>query len=107
MNEFDPTDYQFIPDMYYNFDKISIWVTQLDDISIKKGYVIGAYKMIHYKDDNTWDIEELSLKNKKDYSVLLYRGKIPNAEFGYQLLKNMELDIPILKRERLINKILK
>lgn len=104
INKFDPTDYQFVPDptheAYFDSDEISVWITQ----PVSSG-VIGSYVMTY--SDGSWTIEEIYLKNKKEHFVTLYRGRIPDSEFGDSLMRNLDLDIPVIHREKIINKILK
>jgi hypothetical protein len=96
--KFDPTDYQFVPDHFYS-DEISVWTTK----PVSDG-VIGSYVMTY--SSGSWTIEEIYLKNKKEHFLTLYRGNIPDQNFGDQLMRNLDLDIPIIQREKLINKII-
>jgi len=96
---FDPTDYQFVPDPFYP-DDTSVWTTKP-----VPGSTIGSYVMTY--SSGSWTIEEIYMKNSREFFVALYRGKIPDPEFGDQLMRNLDLDIPVIQREKLISKILK
>lgn len=102
---FDPTDYQFVPDPFHT--EISVWTTQRDytkSVPTVSGGVIGSYVMTYYS--GSWTVEEICLKNTKEFFVTLYRGRIPDQKFGDELMRNLELEIPIIQRENLINKIM-
>lgn len=94
---FDPTLYQFTPDHHFT-DRL-VWSTYPDE----RIGAVGSYIITYNKDEDIWKIEELVLVNKKERFIPLYYGRIPNEDFGHQLMINMELDIPVIQREVKIN----
>ena len=68
-------------------------------------YIIGSYEIRRFHNSNEWEILEIGRKNEKDFLMTLYIGEIPNDEWGFQLLKNMNLLLPVIKSELKIEEI--
>jgi hypothetical protein len=97
--KFNPENYNFT---YINkVNDCTIWRTQpVPD------YIIGCYRIEYSNKDDWWDIYEIYRINELDKDICLYSGRIPNGDFGYQLLLNMEIEVPVIQRELKIDKIL-
>ena len=103
---FDPTIFHFtkIEDANYfsiDGDKIIVWETQPTPAGI-----IGSYKIVHHSNDDWWYLKEIMYHNNSPREVDIYSGRIPNDSFGFELFKNMELDLPVIQREIKINSII-
>ena len=97
IQKFDPTDYNFTPDTSLE----NLWRTFPDSDWELTGTYVGCY--VINKLGSQWTIREVLLKNDRESYSTLYMGKIPNKEFGHQLLLNLELDVPVIQRELKIN----
>lgn len=86
----------------FHFSLISenIWETIPTNMGI-----VGSYKL--YMDDDRWDLKEIYYHNHNAREHKLYYGKIPTNEFAFELFKNLELELPIINRDVIINEILK
>lgn len=91
---FDPT--------LFNFDACPYRTTTWETNPQPNNALIGSYLIIYY-DDDLWDIKEIIFKNKEPKEVNIYSGKIPDNEWGFQLLKNMNLILPVVQRENKID----
>ena len=100
MSEFDPRDYNFTPDGTLE----NIWRTFPESDWEISGYYIGCYTI--NKIEEMWVINEIALKNGREFEITLYRGRIPNSEFAHQLMLNLGLEVPVVQRELKINNIL-
>jgi len=97
--KFNPENYNFT--FINRINNIDIWRTE----SIF-GQLIGAYR-IEYDVEGDWlDIYEIFKINELDKDICLYSGRIPDDNFGHQLLFNIEIEVPVIQRELKINKIL-
>jgi hypothetical protein len=96
---FDPTLFNFSPMGYST--TVDIWKT----FPTSEG-LIGTYEIEYSKGEDWWDIFELYTFNDDNRRFTLYSGKIPDNDFGFQLLKNMELLLPVIQREIKINEII-
>lgn len=70
------------------------------------GHIIGRYLLEYDIEEDWWGLREIYTHNNQDREIPLYSGKIPDDNFGFQLLKNMELDLPVIQREIKIESLL-
>lgn len=66
-----------------------------------------TYEILFFKSKNEeifWSIHVSNIVNNKNYFV--YIGNIPDNDFGFQLLKNTNLKLPIVQRHSKIEDIL-
>lgn len=101
---FDPTKYNFDLFSYSGINEqySIIWVTN----PMPDGSLIGKYEIEYDSESDWWNITEVVDVNDLYKSISLYSGKIPNDKFGFELLVNMELLLPVVQREIKINEIL-
>jgi hypothetical protein len=92
---FDPTLFNFDFEFNMSSDDYKYWSTnpQPDRSSI------GCYSLRYDIDDDWWTLYETVRHNSKEKEIRLYDGRIPNNEWGFQLLKNMEILLPVVQRE--------
>jgi len=103
--EFDPENYNF--KYSHRINDNYIWYTEpIFDEKTDDYCIIGTYRIRYDMEIDIWEIVEIVTKNDKDHDYNLFYGKIPNKEFGHQLLVNMELNLPVIQREVKINKII-
>ena len=104
---FDPTLYNFtssvevqkVGHMKVSSDTL-YWYTIPPDLKNGKyEYIIGNYEIEYNETDDWWYIKQIIIWNSTDREHILYSGRIPDNNFGFQLLKNMELDLPVIQRE--------
>jgi len=100
---FDPIVYHFVEVDHLSMDgddEIKVWETHATPAGI-----IGCYKLLYYVDDDKWELKEIIYHNNNPKEVELYYGRIPDEDFGFQLFKNMELNLPVIQREIKIDSI--
>ncbi len=90
---FDPTKFNFTK-LLIQTEGLFTWKT----FPIE-GCLIGQY-VIEYNDRlEFYSINEIWLINGVEKEKNLYFGRIPDNDFGFQLLRNLELDLPIVQRD--------
>lgn len=98
---FNPVDYNFI---YSNrLNDTYIWRTE--PMPDRKN-LIGSYSIEFNSEDNYWTIYELYLRTEKLDRIQIYNGWIPDNTFGFELLKNLRLILPVVQREIKIEELL-
>lgn len=92
---FDPTLFNFDLEFDMSGPDYKYWSTnpQSDNATI------GVYSLRYDVDDDWWDLYEEVLVNNKEKEIRLYGGRIPNNQWGFELLKNMEILLPVVQRE--------
>lgn len=90
---FDPTIFNFDKSMYID----NVWETNAQP----NNALIGTYVIRQI--DDWWLIKEIIMKNGDPSEVVIYSGRIPDNEWGFQLLKNMDLILPVIQRENKID----
>ena len=97
--KFNPESYNFT--FINRINEIDIWRTEpIPDC------IIGCYRIEYDVKSDWWDIYEIYKINELDKDICLYSGRIPNDNFGHQLLLNIEIEVPVIQRELKIDKIL-
>ena len=99
MEKFDPENFNFTlvtPTLPGNVIQTDVDMWETFPIPNK---IIGSYRILCDNREGIYEIFELVLRNTKEEPITLYYGKIPNNNFGYQLLCNLELDLPIVNRK--------
>lgn len=100
---FDPTLFNFDPIFETSDDDYKNWET-----NPQPDYAtIGTYNLRYDVEDDWWYLTETVYHNKTPKSqplkenkeIRLYSGRIPNDDWGFQLLKNMEILLPVVQRE--------
>lgn len=99
---FDPTLFNFIKEASSKDDDMTIWLT----LPMSDKSIIGRYSIEYSKNDDYWYIREFLSKNEVLSPTYLYMGKIPDNDFGFQLLKNMEMELPVITRHNRIEDII-
>jgi hypothetical protein len=104
ISTFDPIAYHFVEIEHAHSsrggDEIRIWETHPTPEGI-----IGRYRLVYYIDIDKWDLYESMFRNDDPEEFELYHGRIPDDDFGFQLFKNMELELPVIQREIKIDSI--
>jgi len=60
--------------------------------------------LIIYNPSHKWyEIKEKYLHNGENRYIRHYLGRIPDNDFAFQLMKNLELEITVIQRENKIN----
>lgn len=98
---FDPTIYHFTPIQPLATESMS-WETRPSDMG-----VIGVYTLNYFLDDDIWDLKEIYFTNNNEKEVSLYYGKIPDDNFGFHLFRNLNLELPIIRRNKNLDLIFK
>lgn len=94
-SSFDPT--------LFNFDK-HLYTDDMWETNPQANYaLIGTYIILYDSYDDWWHIKETVIKNNIPKDINIYSGKIPDNEWGFQLLKNMDLMLPVVQRENKID----
>ena len=106
---FDPTLFNFVLDARMDFPNVvdeETYITRWRTIPMPDKSPIGKYLIEHSGDDDYWYISEIWIKNGKDETVSIYIGKIPDNNFGFQLLLNMNMLLPVVTRHNKIEDIM-
>ncbi len=93
---FDPTIFGFKLVCPTGIEEdLGMWVT---DDPTKLPYDIS------YNDKHKWyEIRERYIHNGENRYIRHYLGRIPDNDFAFQLMKNLELDLTIIQRDNKIN----
>ena len=93
---FDPSLFNFDLEPNMSGEDYKFWVT-----NPQPGYyaTIGVYSFRYYLQHDWWTLYETVKHNHNEKEIRLYDGRIPNNEWGLELLKNMEILVPVVQRE--------
>lgn len=96
---FNPQNFNFVFEK--EFEENQIWKTFPVD-----GYLIGSYRIIRDTYLERWEIYETVLVNNIEKDIKIYCGWIPDDRFGFELLCNLDLLLPVIQREIKINSLI-
>jgi hypothetical protein len=92
---FDPTLFDFDFEIDMSSDDYKFWSTNPQPDCA----TIGCYSLRYFVEDDWWTLYETVRHSSKEKEIRLYDGRIPNNQWGFELLKNMEILLPVVQRD--------
>ena len=92
---FDPTFFNFDKELDMSDSDYIYWSTNPQPNNLE----IGMYSLRYIVEDDWWTLYETVYSNDREKEITIYSGHIPDNKWGFELLKNMEILLPVIQRD--------